>query len=111
MLAIGLGLGTVVAVMAPAYVAAAKTFSSGLAAMAAAAQPIAASFQFLTGPVDRLDTVGGYLSYKIFPDIALLVAVYAALRASQVTRGAETKGLFDMWFAAGRTRSAIMSST
>lgn len=108
MLAIGLGLGTVVAVMAPAYVAAAKTFSGGLAAMAAAAQPIAASFQFLTGPVDRLDTVGGYLSYKIFPDIALLVAVYAAIQASQVSRGWETKGLFDLWFAAGKTRGGIM---
>jgi ABC-2 type transport system permease protein len=107
-LSIGLGFGGVVAIMAPAYVAAARAFSGGLAAMAAEAQPVAASFQFLTGPVDRLDTVGGYLSYKVFPDIALLVAVYAALQASQVTRGAETKGLFDMWFAAGRTRSAIM---
>jgi ABC-2 type transport system permease protein len=108
MLSWGLGFGILTAVLAPAYVAGAKAISGGLAALAAQAQPFAESFRFLTGPVDRLDTVGGYLSYKIYPDAALLVAVYAAMQGSQIIRGSETKGLFDLWLAAGRTRSAIM---
>jgi ABC-2 type transport system permease protein len=108
MLALGLGFGVLVTILAPAYVAAAKAISGGLQALATAALPFAQSFQFLTGPVDRLDTVGGYLSYKIFPDIALLLAIYAAIQGAQVIRGSEGKGLFDLWYAAGRTRNAIM---
>lgn len=107
MLALGIGFGVAVAVLAPAYVAAAKALSGGLQALATAATPVAKSFQFLTGPVDRLDTVGGYLSYKIFPDIALLVAIYAAIEGAQILRGSEGKGIYDLWFAAGRSRNAI----
>ncbi|HEY6471126.1 MAG TPA: ABC transporter permease subunit [Candidatus Dormibacteraeota bacterium] len=108
MLVIGLGFGASVAGLAPAYVAAAKAISGGLQALATAALPFARSFQFLTGPVDRLDTVGGYLSYKIFPDIALLIAIYAAIQGAQVLRGSEGKGIYDLWFAAGRSRNAIL---
>lgn len=104
----GFGFGVLVAIMAPAYLAAAKAIAGGLATLAAEAQPIAVSFQFLTGPVERLDTIGGYLSYKIFPDIALLFAIYAATQGAQIIRGSETKGLLDLWLAAGRTRSEIM---
>jgi putative exporter of polyketide antibiotics len=108
MLVIGLGFGVSVAGLAPAYVAAAKAIAGGLQALAAEALPFAQSFQFLTGPVDRLDTVGGYLSYKIFPDIALLVAIYAAIQGAQILRGSEGKGIYDLWFAAGRSRDAIL---
>jgi len=107
MLAFGLGFGASAAILAPSYVAAAKALAGGLQALAAAALPVAQSFEFLTGPVDRLDTVGGYLSYKTYPDIALLMAIYAAIQGTQVIRGSETKGVFDLWFAAGRTRTAI----
>src|SRR5579862_8468681 len=103
MIGLGGGFGALVAIMAPAYVAAAKALAGGLQALASATLPIAQSFEFLTGPVDRLDTVGGYLSYKIYPDIALLIAIYAAIQGTQVIRGSETKGIFDLWFAAGRT--------
>ncbi len=107
MLALGLGFGALVAILAPAYVTAAKALAGGLQALATAALPVAQSFEFLTGPVDRLDTVGGYLSYKIYPDIALLVAIYAAIQGTQVIRGSESKGIVDLWFAAGRPRTAI----
>jgi putative exporter of polyketide antibiotics len=107
-LVVGLGFGILTMIYAPSYVAAAKAIGGGLKQLAAEAQPIAASFQFLTGPVERLDTVGGYLSYKVFPDIALLVALYAAIQGTQIIRGSETKGLFELWYAAGRTRNQIM---
>ncbi len=106
--ALGVGFGVLVAILAPAYLAAAKAISGGLSALAAQAQPFAQSFQLLTGPVDRLDTIGGYLSYKVFPDIALLLAIYGAVQGAQVIRGSESRGLLDLWLAAGRTRIAIM---
>jgi len=107
MLALGMGFGVAVAGLGPAYVAAAKAISGGMQELAIEATPFAKSFAFLTGPVDRLDTVGGYLSYKIFPDIALLVGIYAAIQGSQIIRGSEVKGLYDLWYAACRTRTEI----
>jgi ABC-2 type transport system permease protein len=107
-LGLGLGLGLLVAITGPSYVAAAKAIAGGLATLGAQAQPIAREFSFLTGPVERLDTIGGYLSYKVFGSIALVVAIYAAVQGSQVIRGSETKGLVDLWLAAGRTRGQIL---
>jgi len=108
MLSVGLGFGFLAMVLGPSYVAAAKAIAGGLKQLGAEAQSTLQSFQFLTGPVDRLDTVGGYLSYKIYPDIALLVAIYAAIQGSQIIRGSETKGLYELWYAAGRPRTAIL---
>src|SRR5450631_357763 len=85
-LAFGMGLAVVLAVTAPAYSEAAKAIAGGLNALAIEATPVAKSFQFLTGPADRLDTIGGYLSYKVFPSITLLLAIYAAIQGSQLIR-------------------------
>ena len=106
-LAIGLGLGFMTAITGPAYLAGAKAIAGGLKALAAQAQPIAQSVQFLTGPVSRLDTIGGYLSYKVFGSMTLVVAIYAALQGTQVLRGSEVKGLLDLWLSAARTRTQI----
>ncbi|MFZ0179843.1 MAG: ABC transporter permease subunit [Candidatus Dormiibacterota bacterium] len=106
-IAFGAGLALLVAITGPSYVAAAKAIAGGLKTLAAQALPFAQQFAFLTGPVARLDTVGGYLSYKVFGSITLIVALYAALQGTQVLRGSESKGLFDLWFAAGRSRTEI----
>ncbi|HVB77947.1 MAG TPA: hypothetical protein VNI34_09145 [Candidatus Nitrosotalea sp.] len=108
MLAGSLGLGLLVLITAPAYAAAARAVAGGIKALAAAAEPVALSVQFLTGPPDRLDTIGGYLSYKVFGSCVLLLAIYAAIQGAQLMRGPESKGLFDLWYAAGRTRNAII---
>lgn len=107
-LAFGAGLALLVVISGPAYVAAAKAIAGGMQTLGAQALPFAQQFAFLTGPVARLDTVGGYLSYKVFGSITLIVAIYAALQGTQVLRGSESKGLFDLWFAAGRSRSEIL---
>ena len=107
-LAFGVGLAVLLAVTAPAYAVAAKAIAGGLKALAVEATPVAKSFQFLTGPADRLDTIGGYLSYKVFPSFTLLLAIYAAIQGSQLIRGAETRGVFALWFAAGKTRNQII---
>jgi hypothetical protein len=103
----GAGLALLVAITGPSYVAAAKAIAGGLQTLGAQAGPIAQQFAFLTGPVARLDTVGGYLSYKVFGTISLIVALYAAVQGAQIVRGSESKGLLDLWFAAGRSRSEM----
>ncbi|HEY4889375.1 MAG TPA: hypothetical protein VIJ58_12515 [Candidatus Dormibacteraeota bacterium] len=103
----GAGLALLVAITGPSYVAAAKAIAGGLQTLGAQAGPIAQQFAFLTGPAARLDTVGGYLSYKVFGSISLIVALYAAVQGAQIVRGSESKGLLDLWFAAGRSRSEI----
>ncbi len=106
-LGLGLGLGLLVVITGPSYVAAAKAIAGGLQTLAAQAEPVARQFAFLTGPAARLDTIGGYLSYKVFGSVALLVALYAAVQGAQVVRGSEAKGLVDLWLSTGRTRSQI----
>lgn len=107
MVAWGLGLAASIAATGPAYVATAKAAGQTVAQLGTAAQGLASSLAFLTGPLDRLDTVSGYVSYKIFPTATIMLAIYGALMGAQMLRGAEAKGWFDLWFAAGRTRAQI----
>jgi ABC-2 type transport system permease protein len=109
-LGLGLGLGLLVVITGPSYVAAAKAIAGGLQTLAAQGEPVARQFAFLTGPVERLDTVGGYLSYKVFGSVALLVALYAAVQGAQVIRGSEAKGLVELWLSTGRTRSQLLGA-
>ena len=103
----GAGLAISITVTAAAYPVAAKAAGQTVAEMGRVAQTIGGSLAFLTGPLDRLDTIAGYVSYKVFPMTTVLLAIYAALMGAQVLRGAEAKGLFDLWFATGHTRAAI----
>lgn len=103
----GAGLGVMHLITAPAYAVAAKAIGGGLKQLGDEAMPLAQGLQFLTGPVERLDTYGGYISYKVFPTTAVILAIYATLQGAQVLRGAEARGLFDLWYSAGLTRGRI----
>ncbi|MBX3287158.1 MAG: hypothetical protein KF703_17555 [Actinobacteria bacterium] len=62
-------------------------------------------FAVLFGPVDRIDTVGGYAAYKSFVFLTSIGAVWAALAATRVLRGEEDAGRWQLVLA-GRTRAA-----
>jgi ABC-2 type transport system permease protein len=92
----------------PSWREAAKDFPGGMSQLAATGAPISKELSFLTGPVDHIDTVSGYVSYKIFPTLAIILAIYAAIQGARVLRGSEDRGLLDLWFATGKTRAAIV---
>lgn len=54
-------------------------------------------------PVD-LDTLAGYLQWRMFGSLALIYGFWALLAASGAGRGDEERGLVEAWLAAGITR-------
>lgn len=49
----------------------------------------------------RLDTVGGYLDWRVFGALPLLFGFWALMSASGATRGDEDRGLIEQWRSAG----------
>lgn len=60
-------------------------------------------FAILLGPIDAIDTVGGYTAYKSFVFLTTIGAIWAALAATRVLRGEEDAGRWQLVLA-GRTR-------
>src|SRR5439155_23187586 len=52
----------------------------------------------------ELDTMAGYLQWRIFGTIGLIYGFWAILAASGAGRGDEERGLVETWLAAGVTR-------
>lgn len=52
----------------------------------------------------ELDTMSGYLQWRVFGTIGLIFAFWAVLAASGAGRGDEDRGLVETWLAAGTTR-------
>jgi len=63
----------------------------------------------LPAPV-RLDTLGGYLEWRLFGLMALVFGVWAAISASGSGRGDEERGLVEQWIAAGISRARYLVS-
>ncbi|MEV4706366.1 hypothetical protein [Actinoplanes sp. NPDC049316] len=97
MVAIGLG-----------FVAEVKRFAGGAAEMAAGMRPGVEAMRLLRWPADRLDTLGGYLTYHNVTLFGLGLAVYAAVQGGHVLRAAETGGIQAAILAAGRSRTGIL---
>jgi ABC-2 type transport system permease protein len=55
----------------------------------------------LLGPIDDIATVGGYLVYKNFVFLTLLLAIWATLAATRLLRGEEDAGRWQLVLAAG----------
>lgn len=58
-------------------------------------------------PVD-IDTLGGYLQWRLFGLVALVYAMWAAISASGSGRGDEERGLVEQWIAAGVSRTRYL---
>lgn len=108
-LGVGIGLGLIVLITGPAWVAEGTAVAGGIARLGAQATPVAKQVAFLTGPVSDIGTVGGYLSYKVFGSALIVLGIYAAILGSASIRGAEEKGLIELWEVAGLTPSRIVA--
>lgn len=52
-----------------------------------------------------VDTLGGYLQWRLFGMMALVFGIWAAISASGSGRGDEERGLVEQWIAAGISRA------
>ena len=80
----------------------------GGAALAPAVEAAAAAMRVLRWPAERLDTLGGYLTYHNILLLPLLLGLYAAILGSQVIRGDESRGTLQEILATGWSRLAVV---
>jgi ABC-2 type transport system permease protein len=83
-------------------------FAGGAKAMAESMRPGVEALRLLRWPADRLDTLGGYLTYHNVTLFVLFLTLYAAVQGTQAIRGVEPTGLPAEILATGRSRAAVV---
>jgi ABC-2 type transport system permease protein len=83
-------------------------FAGGARAMAASMQAGVEAMRLLRWPAERLDTLGGYLTYHNVTLFVLFLSLYAAVQGANAIRGAETSGQLEEILAAGRSRAMVI---
>ncbi|HET7338174.1 MAG TPA: ABC transporter permease subunit, partial [Candidatus Dormibacteraeota bacterium] len=85
-----------------------RTTPGGGAALASGVEAAAQALRVLRWPAERLDTLGGYLTYHNILLIPLFIGLYAAIAGAQAIRGAEAGGSLEMLLATGRRRWSVV---
>jgi ABC-2 type transport system permease protein len=85
-----------------------KDFPGGPKALAASIGPTAEAMRILRWPADRLDTVGGYLTYHNVILLNLALAVYGAVQGVRAVRGGEERHVVEELLATGESRTALV---
>lgn len=63
----------------------------------------------ISGPAERLDTYGGYVTYHNASYVALFLALWAAIQGARAIRGWEERGTVEVWLSTGRHRLALLT--
>lgn len=85
-----------------------STTPGGGAALAPGVEAAAQALRVLRWPAERLDTLGGYLTYHNILLIPLFLGLYAAIAGGQAIRGGEAAGSLEQILATGVRRSAVV---
>jgi ABC-2 type transport system permease protein len=83
-------------------------FAGGAKAMADSMRPGVEAMRVLRWPADRLDTLGGYLTYHNVTLFVLFLTVYAAVQGGHAIRAAEPSGMPAEMLATGRSRGGVL---
>lgn len=79
-------------------------FPGGPEALATSMQPGVEAMRVLRWPAERLDTLGGYLTYHNLIFFAFFLSVYAGVQGARAIRGAEEGHSLEEVLATGRSR-------
>lgn len=79
-------------------------------AFGASIATLAAKFVVLVPPPIRPDTVGGYVEFRGFHELAIIFAVWALASAVGFARGDEERGIVESALASGESRIALLAS-
>jgi ABC-2 family transporter len=83
-------------------------FAGGAKAMAASMAGGVEALRLLRWPAERLDTLGGYLTYHNITLFVLFLSLYAAVAGTHAVRGLETRHALEEILAAGWSRLAVI---
>ena len=94
--------------MALAIDAEMKDFPGGPDALADSVGPSAEAMRILRWPAERLDTLGGYLTYHNVILLNLALAVYGAVQGAHAVRGGEERHVVEELLATGVSRTGLV---
>ncbi len=77
---------------------------------AAAAQALARTFEPLLGRAEALDTLGGFVTWRVLGVMAVLLSVFAILTTSRLTVGEERRGAADIVLATPLARRRLLTA-
>ena len=83
-------------------------FPGGPKALATSMEPGVEAMRVLRWPAERLDTLGGYLTYHNLIFFSLFLSVYAGVQGARAVRGAEEGHSLEEVLATGRSRVATV---
>jgi putative exporter of polyketide antibiotics len=83
-------------------------FDGGATAMADSMRPGVEAMRLLRWPAERLDTLGGYLTYHNVTLFVLFLTLYAAVQGAHAIRGGEQTVMPAQILATGRSRPAVL---
>ena len=70
-------------------------------AFARSMEVLGAQLSYMLPPPERLDTLAGYLQWRYFGLIALVLSIWGVISSTGSGRGDEERGLVEQWLAAG----------
>ena len=76
-------------------------FPGGAEALAASVMPAVEAMRPLRWPAERLDTLGGYLTFHNIVLVQGFLAIYAAIQGTRAVRGAEDRHSLEQILATG----------
>lgn len=109
---IGYGLVLFVSIYAQAatFMQVAGTTAASRAAFARDMGALAAQLTYILPPPFRLDTMAGYVQWRSYGPLALVLAIWAIAAAAGAARGDEEKQLVDYWLAARVSRTRLVAT-
>jgi len=97
-------------VQAAAFVQIAGTTAAGRAAFARSMTALAGQLSYILPRPFRLDTLDGYVQWRSYGPLALIVMIWAIAAAAGAVRGDEDRQLVDYWLAARVSRARLVAS-
>jgi ABC-2 type transport system permease protein len=85
-----------------------RDFPGGGKGLEASVLPGASALRIMRWPAERLDTLGGYLTYHNVTLFALFLAIYAVLQGARAIRGGEDRHSLEEILATGWSRWAVI---
>jgi ABC-2 type transport system permease protein len=83
-------------------------FPGGPKALARSVRPGVEAMRVLRWPAERLDTLGGYLTYHNLIFFSFFLSVYAGVQGARAIRGGEEQHSLEQVLATGRSRVATV---
>jgi len=98
------------ALNAVAFVQIAGTSPAERLAFARSMEILGAQLSYMLPVPEHLDTVAGYLQWRAFGFLVLILGIWAVISSTGSGRGDEERGLVEQWLAAGASRARYIAA-